>query len=219
MKVAGYVRVSTPKQKEEDAHERQKERLQDWADSQEEEIELEIFQDIAISGQNPERHRYQELMDSLEEYDAVVVRDLSRLGRSLKQLIDDIEEMGREDVEFISLQENLDTSTAQGKLLFQIIGAFSEFYANQKREETMARAQRYQEDGKGWGRPQKLDEDIIVNQLLPDRRKGISYNALAKIYREHTDKGKLSPATVRSYIQEYGEEGVHYGEGYGEDNR
>lgn len=212
MKAAGYVRVSTPQQKEKGSHHNQSEQLQEYADGRDDISEIEIFQDVALSGQDPTRDDYLELMDSLDEFDAVIVRDLSRLGRSMKQLIEDIEKMGRLDVEFITIQENLDTSTAQGKLLFHIMGAFAEFYANSKSEETMARAQRYQENGKGWGRPQKLDQDIIVNQLLPDREKGLSYSALSRLYGEHTDDGNLSPATVRKYIQEYGEEGIHYGE-------
>lgn len=211
MKAAGYVRVSTPQQKEKGSHHNQSEQLREYASSRDDIEEIEIFQDVAISGQDPSRDEYQDLMDRLSEFDAVIVRDLSRLGRSMKQLIEDIEEMGRKDVEFITIQENLDTSTAQGKLLFHIMGAFAEFYANSKREETMARAQRYKENGKGWGRPQKLSEDVIVNQLLPDRKKGISYNALSKLYEDHCDDGNLSAATVRKYVQKYGEEGIHYG--------
>jgi len=203
VKVAGYVRVSTEKQKQEGAHKRQKEQLQKWADRNDHDIE--IFMDAGESGQNQDREDYQKMMDRKHEFDAVVVRELSRMGRSLKKLIEDIEELGQNDVDFISLSENLDTTTAQGKLLFQIMGAFSEFYANKKREETLAMIERRREEGKPIGRPEKLPRKKI-EELIEDRKKGVSYSSLAKIYREYTEDGKLDRSTVKRYCDKYMEE-------------
>jgi len=53
MEVAGYVRVSTEQQKEDNSHERQADRLRGWADRND--AEIEIFQDTAISGKDPNR--------------------------------------------------------------------------------------------------------------------------------------------------------------------
>lgn len=200
MKTAGYVRVSTEKQKNEGAHERQKDQLEKWANRNNHDIE--IFMDAGVSGQKNDREDYQKMMDRKREFDAVVVRELSRMGRSLKNLIEDIEELGRNDVDFISLSENLNTTTAQGKLLFQIMGAFSEFYANKKREETLAMIERRREEGKPVGRPEKLPKEKI-DELIEDREKGVSYASLAKIYQEHTDDGQLDRSTVKRYCDKY----------------
>ncbi|PSG99160.1 MAG: hypothetical protein BRC29_03475 [Nanohaloarchaea archaeon SW_7_43_1] len=207
MKVAGYVRVSTEKQKEEGAHERQKEQLENWASRKD--YDVEIFMDAGISGQKREREQYQEMMDSIEEFDAVVVRELSRMGRSLKNLIEDIEELGRKDTDFISLSENLDTTTAQGKLLFQIMGAFSEFYANKKREETLAMIERRKAEGKSIGRPKKLSQEDRRELYELWKDKDLSYRSLSKIFEDrvpdHYDDG-LGASTVKRYIEEFQEE-------------
>lgn len=193
MKAAGYVRVSTPQQKEEGSHETQRERLQKWAERNG--YDLEVFQDIAISGQDPDRDAYQEIFSRLDEFDAVVVRELSRLGRDLKKVVDDFQELDDRDVDFISLRENIDTTTAQGKLFFHITAAFNQYWADLARERTKELYQRKMDEGKDWGRPRKLS-DQQLKALLEDREKGISYNALSKIY-------EVSPATARKYCERY----------------
>lgn len=206
MEVAGYVRVSTEKQKEEGAHERQKEQLQSWADRNDHEIQ--IFMDAGISGQSDDREAYDKMMSRINngEFDAVVVRELSRMGRSLKKLIEDIEHLGRKDVDFISLSENLDTTTAQGKLLFQIMGAFSEFYANKKREETLAMIERRKAEGKTIGRPKKLSREDREEMFEMWKEKDLSYRVLAKIFEERTSDNKLGASTVQRYVKEIQEE-------------
>lgn len=160
-KVAGYVRVSTEKQKEEKAHERQKERLESWKDNQEEEINLEIYEDAGISGQSDEREAYNRLMDeeTLAQIDAIVVRELSRLGRDLQTLLDDSQLMDEMDVDLISLRESIDTSSAEGQLIFNVLGAINQFKSDLARERTEEMIQRRKEQGKQVGRPQKLDQE------------------------------------------------------------
>lgn len=205
MKVAGYVRVSTEQQKEEGAHKRQKEQLQKWAERND--YELEIFMDAGVSGQDDNREAYQEMMDQIESFDAVVVRELSRMGRSVKKLVEDIEELGERDVDFISLSENLDTTTAQGKLLFHIMAAFSQFYADKKREDSLRAVERRREEGKLVGRPKKLSEGDRREMYEMWREKNLSYRALAKIFEDRTPDEKLGPATVKRYIDEIKQEG------------
>lgn len=80
MTVAAYVRVSTEQQKDDDSHVNQRERIEQWADRNGYDS-IDWFEDIAVSGQSENREHYQRLMDSYQEYDAVVVRELSRFGR------------------------------------------------------------------------------------------------------------------------------------------
>lgn len=160
-KIAGYVRVSTEKQKEEKAHERQKERLEKWAENREQNIDLEIYEDAGISGQSSDREAYNELMEesTLEEIDAVVIRELSRLGRDLQTLLDDSQVLKEHDVDLISLRESMDTSSAEGQLIFNVLGAINQFKSDLARERTEEMIQRRKEQGKQVGRPQKLDQD------------------------------------------------------------
>lgn len=130
--VAGYVRVSTEQQPEEGSHEQQRAKLEAWADRNAHHIE--IFDDIAISGQADERPAYDEMMGRLQEFDMVAVRELSRSGRSLKQVLQDIEQLDEHDVEFNSITEDFSTGSAMGTAMLQMIGVFNEFWANLARE-------------------------------------------------------------------------------------
>ena len=125
MDVAGYIRVSTEQQKEEGSHENQRDALQAWAD--ENGHSITFYEDIAISGQADEREAYDRMMDEADQYDAVVIRELSRAGRDLQKLLKDIDALDERGVDFISLKEDMiDTTTADGQLFLQIVGAFTE---------------------------------------------------------------------------------------------
>jgi DNA invertase Pin-like site-specific DNA recombinase len=194
VKAAGYVRVSTPHQKEEGSHERQREILKDWADRNDVD-DLEIFQDIAISGQAQERDAYQDMMDRLDEFDIVVVRELSRFGRSLQKVLEDVDRMDDQGVEFVSIRDEIDTTTAQGKLFFNIKTAFNQYWSDLARERSEEMAQRYKEQGKDWGRPEKLDQRQI-RDLLELREKGVSYSALGRIH-------DIARSTAKRYTEKY----------------
>ena len=181
MNVAGYVRVSTEQQKEEGSHENQRERLQEWADR--EDHDLELFEDIAISGQSDEREGYDELMERAEEFDAIVVRELSRFGRSLRPMLNDIADLREHDTDFISLKEDLDLSTAQGSLFFNIITAFNQFWADLARERAEEMVERRREQGKPIGRPTKLDDEKI-EEVREWREKGLSYGEIQTLVEE-----------------------------------
>jgi len=181
MNVAGYIRVSTEQQKDEGSHENQRDKLREWAESNEHEIEF--FGDKAISGQADEREDYDELMDRAEEFDAIVVRELSRFGRSLRQVLNDIHHLNERDVDFISISDQFDTSTAQGKLLMHMIGAFNQFWADLARERANEMIQRRREQGKPIGRPRKLDAEQI-EQVREWDKSGLSYTTIAALVEQ-----------------------------------
>src|SRR5665213_1949178 len=86
---------------------------------------LKVFTDKA-SGSLDRRPQLDRLLDQLRPGDTVVVWRLDRLGRSLKHLIQLIEDLAEKDVGFRSLTEGMDTTTSGGKLVFQIFGALAE---------------------------------------------------------------------------------------------
>jgi len=181
MNVAGYIRVSTEQQKQEGSHENQEQRLEEWAER--EGHQIEYFRDIAISGQSDEREDYAELMDRAEEFDAIVVRELSRFGRNLQKVLNDIQDLSDRDVQFISLKENIDLTTAQGKLFLNMIGAFNQFWADLARERANEMVQRRREQGKPIGRPKKLDEDQLED-VYDWNEKGLSYQEISTLVGE-----------------------------------
>jgi DNA invertase Pin-like site-specific DNA recombinase len=181
MDLAGYIRVSTEKQKEDGSHEKQRERLEEWADTHDHHITL--YEDIAISGQAAERDAYDRLLADAQQYDAIIVRELSRFGRSLQQVLTDIDDLHECGVDFISLKENIDLTTAQGQLFLNIIGAFNQFWADLARERANEMVQRRREEGKPIGRPKKLTADEL-EQVYDWRSKGLSYGEIATLAEE-----------------------------------
>lgn len=119
----GYVRVSTAEQNEA----RQLEAFK--------ELELYKIYIEKVSTKNTSRPLLQQMLDYVREGDTVYIKDFSRIARSTKDLLNITEELNNRCVKLISLKENLDTSTATGKLMLTVIGAIYEF----ERENTLER--------------------------------------------------------------------------------
>jgi DNA invertase Pin-like site-specific DNA recombinase len=203
VKVAGYIRVSTEQQRDEGSHETQRERLQTWADRRDHEIEF--FEDIAISGQSDERPEYDAMMDRLAGFDAVAVRELSRFGRSLQQVLRDIERLEEHDVEFISVTEDFSTDSAMGTAMLQMIGVFNEFWANLARERALEAAQRRKEQELPVGRPRKLGDEQIED-VREWRQKGLSYSAIATLVEDAWGV-EVDKSTIYRYCRDEDAEG------------
>lgn len=89
------------------------------------------------------------------EFDGVLVYKLDRWARSLQELIMNIEELKNRGKHFIVLTQPIDTSSASGMLMFQLLGAFAEFEREMIRERTLAGLDRARAQGKKLGRPRK----------------------------------------------------------------
>lgn len=124
VKIAIYVRNSTTEDKQNP--ETQIAPLKERCNSKG--WDYEIFQEFA-SGAKESRPQLDLMLQRIRKGDftAVMVWRLDRLGRSLKHLLQLIEEFKNKDVKFISLTEGFDTSTPQGELFFAIAGAFAQF--------------------------------------------------------------------------------------------
>src|SRR5512147_1549506 len=105
-----------------------------------------IVVDVA-SGKKEKRSGLDRARDLLRKGDVLVVWRLDRLGRSLKHLIELMNEMEREGIGFQSLQESLNTTTPGGKLVFHLFGALAEFERNLIREPARVPQDRHQARG------------------------------------------------------------------------
>ena len=86
---------------------------------------------------------------------------LDRLGRSIRHLIDQMADLQDRGVAFRSLQENIDTSSSGGKLIFHIFASLAEFERDLVRERTHAGLQAARARGKVGGRPRLLSGDKL----------------------------------------------------------
>jgi DNA invertase Pin-like site-specific DNA recombinase len=134
-----------------------------------------IFTD-RVSGTKAERKGLTEALSHLRAGDTLVVWRLDRLGRSLRHLIDTVTELNARGVGFKSLQENIDTTTSGGKLVFHIFGALAEFEREIIRERTQAGLASARSRGKVGGRPKALsDRQVqILRNMASDKSLTVS---------------------------------------------
>src|SRR5205823_2858101 len=111
-----------------------------------------IFTETA-SGALTERRGLEEALTYVREGDTLVVWRLDRLGRSLNHLIETITKLNNRKIGFKSIQENIDTTTSGGKLVFHIFGALAEFERDIIRERTQAGLLAARARGRKGGRP------------------------------------------------------------------
>src|SRR5215211_1683828 len=116
-----------------------------------------IFTDTA-SGSRTDRPGLSEALDFARAGDTLVVWRLDRLGRSLAHLIQTIKDLQQRGVHFKSLQEQLDTGTSGGRLVFHVFGALAEFERDLIRERTHAGLAAARARGRLFGRPRALDQ-------------------------------------------------------------
>lgn len=111
--------------------------------------------------------------------DVLVVWKLDRLGRSVKHLIDEVVGLQARDIGFRSLKENIDTTTATGRLIFHVLAALAEFERDMIRERAAAGREAARAQGKTGGRPKTMDPDKLAaaRALLATKR---SVTAAAK---------------------------------------
>lgn len=139
-----------------------------------------IYADHA-SGRDMERPEWAACLRSLHRGDVLVVVRLDRLGRSLVDLVGTIEDLGRRGIEFRSLNEQLDTTTASGRLMFQISGAFAEYERSIIQARTREGLAAARDRGAHIGRPSALSQEQVatVRRLRAD---GESISSIARIF-------------------------------------
>ena len=110
-----YVRVSTAEQNEA----RQLEALKNYN------IDKTFIE--KVSAKNTDRPQFQEMLEYAREGDTIYITDFSRLSRSTRDLLGTLEFLLKKGVKVISLKENLDSSSPQGRLMITMIGAINQF--------------------------------------------------------------------------------------------
>lgn len=141
----------------------------------------ELFSDIA-SGAKTERPGLEQALSFLREGDTLVVWRLDRLGRSIQHLIQTIQLLSSRGIGFKSLQENIDTTTTGGKLVFHIFSALAEFERDLIRDRTNAGLKAARVRGKLGGRPPLLDNRQIDRLIELYEEKRSSVNEICKIF-------------------------------------
>ncbi len=129
-----------------------------------------IYTDKGISGAISSRPGLDALLRKLKPGNTLVVWRLDRLGRSLRYLVDAIDKLGKKNVHFVSLTENIDTTTSGGLLLFHMMAALAEFERSLISERTKAGMAAARANGKHLGRRRSLTPSQCAEALLAIQR-------------------------------------------------
>ncbi|PIX18279.1 MAG: resolvase [Deltaproteobacteria bacterium CG_4_8_14_3_um_filter_51_11] len=159
----------------------------------------EIFKEVA-GGANTGRPVLDDLLSRLRTGDILVVWKLDRLGRNLKHLVELTNELLERRVDLISLNDPIDTTTPQGRLVFNLFASLAEFERDLIRERTRAGLQaaraRGRKGGRPFGLPPKAKATAIAVETLYNEGK-MSIQAIC-------DQLGISKPTLYAYLRHRG---------------
>lgn len=188
--VAIYCRTSTNMQQS--SLESQKRTLVEYCKSKQIR-NYELYEDFGVSGIKSSRPELDRLMKEVRKgkVGTVIVYSFSRFARSTKFLLDSLEEFNELEVNFVSLSENVDLSTAIGKAMFTIISAIAAL----ERDLISERVKNGMKNARAKGRQIGREKTRPTEAILALRSKGYTYKQIAK-------KLKVSEGTVGNSIKD-----------------
>jgi len=158
-----------------------------------------IYEDLA-SGRKDDRPGLKQCLKALQPGNTLIVWKLDRLGRSMKDLVNLVDDLGQKKIGFKVLKgagAEIDTTTANGRLVFGIFAALAEFERELIRERTQAGLQAARARGRKGGRPRKVDAQLLKMAMsaMSDR------NSVAT---EIAKKLDITTATLYAYVNSDG---------------
>lgn len=167
MATIGYMRVSTHQQK---------------FDSQQKALEKygvdQLFKEYE-SGRKSTRPQLNAALAALKPGDTFVIFKLDRLARGTQQLLRLLENFEQNNIKFVSIQNNIDTSTPMGRFFFTVMSAFAEMEAELIRERVLAGLEAARDNGKSLGRPTKTAE--VQNAVAMYQESSLPVAEIARI--------------------------------------
>jgi DNA invertase Pin-like site-specific DNA recombinase len=154
-----------------------------------------VWTDHGFSGKLASRPALDQVLDQLRPGDTLVVWRLDRLGRSLKHLIDTVNDLKERGIGFRSITEGIDTTTPAGRLVFHIFGALAEFERDLLRERTQAGLAAARARGRKGGRPRVMSADQVAVAQQMVATTGFSLEVIAKTVG-------VSRRTLSRYVSE-----------------
>lgn len=195
--VAIYVRVSTVEQAQQGfSLNAQQESLENYAKALGYEV-YKIYRDEGKSAKDLNRPQMTQMLQDAEahKFQAIFIYKLDRFSRSLKDLILTIDKLKQLGIDFVSLQDKIETTSASGKLMFHIISAFAEFERNIIGDRTKFGMQRKAKEGGAITKAPR-GYKIVDKSLIP----GENHEEITKIFQEFID----SDISLTQLAKKYG---------------
>lgn len=121
-----------------------------------------------VSGAKANRPALNQMLEHLRKGDVVIIWKLDRLGRSLKHLVELVSDFMERGIGLLSLNDPVDTTTAHGRLVFNIFASLAEFERELIRERTKAGLEAARARGRKGGRPSGLSEDAQKTAMVAE---------------------------------------------------
>lgn len=211
-KVGCYVRVSTENQMENYSIDEQIERLKAFCKAKDWSI-YKIYTDGGYSGGNTNRPALKQLLNDINEkyIDMVVVYKLDRLSRSQKDTLSLIEDVFlAKNVDFVSMSENFDTSTAFGRAMVGILSVFAQLEKDQITERfTMGRIGRAKNGNYHGGPTAPTGYDYIDGKLIVNDYEALQVKEVFKLFLEGKSVNAIQKYMSERYTNKYGNWSSH----------
>lgn len=155
-----------------------------------------IYKEV-VSGAKQDRPTLTSLIDNCREGDTIIIWKLDRLGRSLKHLVELVNILIKKKVGLISLNDPIDTTTSQGRLVFNMFSSLAEFERELIRERTQAGLSSARARGRVGGRPKGISHTAqatacAAETLYLERKLGV---------QEIADRLNISKKTLYTYLR------------------
>lgn len=208
MKLIGYVRVSTEEQKNNTSIDTQIKTIQDYCNLYNHEL-IDIVKDVK-SGSSIEKRNLKTLLDkvnSSNDINGLIVVKLDRLSRNLKEALTEIDNLNKNNKTLISITEQYDFGSAQGKLMLSMLLSFSEYERSIIKDRMNSGKASLKNKGAYVGGGVKLGKQIIKSnidnkevKILVDNEKELE---IIKIIKNHKRSGK-SLYSIAKYLNDKG---------------
>jgi DNA invertase Pin-like site-specific DNA recombinase len=184
MKV-GYARVSTIHQN---------------LDSQIEALKnagcIDIFEEKKSGTTKDGRVELENALKFVRKGDTLIVTRLDRFARSMKDLSDMIHHLKEKGVDFICTEQNLDTSSSEGRLMLNMLGAFAEFETELRAERQADGIKSAQNKGVVFGRKKKFDDEKCKEAISMKDNQGMKNEDIATHFN-------IGLRTLQTYLKDY----------------
>ncbi|GAA4823138.1 hypothetical protein GCM10011365_25570 [Marinicella pacifica] len=153
-----------------------------------------IYQE-KLSGITAQRPELNKCLDYVRDGDVLVITKLDRLARSTLDLHKIVHNLNQKNVGFKVLDQSIDTTNKEGRLMFSILASIAEFETELRKERQLEGIEKAKQKGVKFGAKPKLNEQQII-QMINDRNDGLLINELMTKYN-------LSKASVYRLLNEY----------------
>tara|TARA_B110000977_G_scaffold201513_1_gene296556 strand:+ start:2694 stop:3269 length:576 start_codon:yes stop_codon:yes gene_type:complete len=155
-----------------------------------------IFSEVA-KGAKADRAEWLKLLNEVSEGDTLIVWKFDRMGRSLHHLIKVVNDLLKQKVGIVSLNDPIDTTNIQGMLMFNIFASLAEFEKDLIRERTMAGLKSARSRGKMGGRPKGLSDEAKRKACIAEAL----YNQKELTTQEIAKQLGISRTTLYEYLK------------------